>query len=118
MDEIIDLKDVLQRVQGDKDLLLELLDIFTDDCPAKISLIKEAAAKKDFGALRDSAHSMKGASANISARKINAIFLQIEQMAKNNTTDGLEDLLSKLDAAFAEFKTFAAQIKTNFPKNF
>lgn len=114
--EIIDLKDVLVRVQNDKELLFEILGIFLEDCPTKIQSIKEAVAKKDFNVIREAAHSMKGASANISAKKINPIFLQIEQMAKNNSLDGIEELLEKLNGAFEELKDYSAKIKTNFPK--
>ena len=115
--EIIDLKEVLDRVQNDRELLIELLDIFLEDCPPKINAIKEAVAKKDFLQLRDIAHSMKGASGNISAKNINASFLQIEQMAKNNDLNSIDVSLKELDKRFEELKTYSKKLKEDLKKN-
>ena len=115
-DEVIDLKEVLERVQDDRELLLELFDIFIEDYPGKLGAIKQATAKKDFEALRDAAHSMKGASGNLSAKKLYAHFLKVEQLAKTNNMDGMESLLAEIERAFSDFKDYAAKFKADFKK--
>ena len=114
--DVIDLNEVLERVQNDHELLIELLDIFLEDCPGKINAIKESVAKKDFMQLRDIAHSMKGASGNISAKKIHAIFLQIEQMAKNNDASAIPQCLEELDAQLEDLQAYRLKLKKDFKK--
>ena len=115
-EEVVDLKEVLERVQDDRELLLELFDIFIEDYPGKLDAIKQAVAKKDSEALRDAAHSMKGASGNLSAKRLYAMFLKVEQLAKANNMDGVEGLLKELDGAFSDFKNYAAKFKADFKK--
>ncbi|MFA5059152.1 MAG: Hpt domain-containing protein [Candidatus Omnitrophota bacterium] len=113
-DDIIDLNEVLERVQDDKELLLELIGIFLGDCPAKLSAMKMAAEKKDFGQIKDLAHSLKGASANISAKKISAIFLQIEQMAKNNDAASTLQLLTQVNVQIKDLENYLVKLKKGF----
>ena len=114
--DIIDLPEVLERVQNDRELLAELIDIFLEDCPAKISMIKQAVLKKDFSQLRDTSHSMKGASGNISAKRLHTTFLQIEQLAKNDSLEGIEAFLKDLDKQFEEFKVYSVKVKQQLKK--
>ena len=114
--DIIDLPEVLERVQNDRDLLLELLDIFLSDCPSKIKAITEAVHARDFEKLKEVSHSMKGASGNISAKKIHAAFLAIEQKAKTNTLDGLDKILKDLDGHMNDLQSYSLQLKEEFKK--
>ncbi len=114
--DIIDLNEVLERVQNDRELLLELFGIFLEDCPVKISAMKEAVQRKDFAQLKDIAHSMKGASGNISAKSINALFLQIEQMAKNNNVTGIEGLFKGIEKQLQDLKIYSDKLKQELQK--
>ena len=113
-EQVLDLKEVLERVQDDRELLLELLDIFFEDYPKKMKDIRTALQKKDTAQIQDLAHSMKGASGNVSAKKIHASFLAIVQMAKNSNFKAMEDSLGVLDGQFAELQSYCAQVKENF----
>ena len=114
--EVIDLNEVLERVQNDRELLIELLDIFLEDCPAKVNAIEEALEKNDFAQLRDIAHSMKGASGNISAKRIYELFLQIEQMTKNNDISAIPQCLKELDAQLQDLRAYRLKLKEDFKK--
>ena len=113
-EDIIDLPDVLERVQDDKELLLELLDIFQEDFITKRETLAQAIAQKDFTKIKEVAHSMKGASGNISAKRMHATCLQLEQKAKENDVSGLEDLLKSIDSQFEEVKANAVKLKQQF----
>lgn len=114
--EIIDLKDVLDRVQDDKELLVELFDIYQLDFVKKRQSLSEAITANDIVKIKEIAHSMKGASGNISAKKIYASCLALEQLAKSNTTDGMIDLLGKIDTLFSEVKTRMADLSKEWGK--
>lgn len=113
-DDIIDLPDILERVQDDKALLLELLDIFQEDFAGERRALGEAVTKKDFNKIRKGAHALKGASGNISAKRMSATCLQLEQLAKANTIAGMSDLVKTIDSQFEEVKANIEKLKKEF----
>lgn len=113
-DDIIDLPDVLERVQDDKELLLELLDIYQEDFVNKREALASAIATKDFTKIKEVAHSMKGASGNISAKRLYATCLELETKAKDNNAEGLDALLVAVDSQFEEVKANAVKLKQQF----
>ena len=110
-EEIIDLKDVLERVQDDKELLAELFDIYEEDFVIKRKDLGEAIAANNIVKIKEVAHSMKGASGNISAKPLHAACLQLETLAKSGKTDGMNEVVSNIDGYFEQIKVYAAQFK-------
>jgi HPt (histidine-containing phosphotransfer) domain-containing protein len=108
---IIDLKDVLDRVQDDKELLVELFDIYQEDFIIKRKDLEEGLKAKDVTKVREAAHSMKGASGNISAKSMHAMCMKIEHMARDGSVEGLDALLPTIDGYFEQIKVFAANYK-------
>jgi HPt (histidine-containing phosphotransfer) domain-containing protein len=110
-DEIIDLKDVLDRVQQDKELLNELFDIYQEDFVIKRKALGDAIAANDIVKIKEIAHSMKGSSGNISAKPLHAACLKLEMLAKEGKTDGMQEVASNIDGYFEKVKIFAAGFK-------
>jgi len=100
-EEVLDLPEFLERVQDDKELLLELLDIFLEDYQGKRQQLTEALAGKNAEEVRNVAHSLKGASGNISAKPLRAVLVQIEEGAKKGDISGVPALLPELDKQFS-----------------
>ncbi|HBG61453.1 MAG: hypothetical protein A2Y03_01425 [Omnitrophica WOR_2 bacterium GWF2_38_59] len=96
----IDLSEFLERVQDDKELLLELIDIFAEDYLAKRELLQTAIENKDYEEIKGISHSLKGASGNISAKKLRLILLQFEEKGKAQDLTGVEDILEALDKEY------------------
>lgn len=114
MSEIIDLPDFMERVQDDKELLLELLDIFQEDFVNKRQMLDEAVKSSDITKIKEVAHSLKGASGNISAKEMHANFLKIEHAAKSNDVNQIASILKDVDVQFEQIKQFAVKIKKEF----
>jgi len=110
-DDIIDLEDVLERVQGDKELLSELFDIYEEDFVIKRKALEDAIAAHDIGKIKEVAHSMKGASGNISAKSLHAACLKLESLAKEGKTDGMQEVANAIDGYFEQIKAFAVNFK-------
>ncbi len=110
-EEIVDLKEVLERVQDDKELLNELFDIYQDDFVIKRKALGEAIAANDITKIKEIAHSMKGAAGNISVKPLHAACLKLESLAKADKTDGMQEVLTMIDGYFEEVKVFAARFK-------
>ena len=110
-DDVLDLQEFLDRVQDDKDLLLELLDIFSEDYQVKRKGLDLAVSQKNYEDLRGIAHSLKGATGNISAKSLRMLFMKLEEMGKNNTVDGAAPILIHVDEEFKKFQERVSIVK-------
>ncbi len=79
---IINRNDLKERLDGDVDLLHDLVEIFIDDSVNLINNIENAINAKDASAIGKTAHTLKGAVSNFSAQKAYEIALKIEKMGK------------------------------------
>lgn len=113
-EDILDLKEFMERVQDDKELLVELLGIYEEDFKAKRILLEEAIKTNNGDDVRSIAHSLKGASGNISAKNLRVLFLQLEDMGKNKTLTGSESLLPQVDQQFVLLQKRMTEIKKEF----
>ncbi len=113
-DEIVDLNEVLERVQHDRELLLELFDIFLADCPPKMEQLKTASKNKNAEQIKTLAHGLKGASANIAAKKLNASFVAIENKVKEGALDDLPDLVASLGPQIDELRVYYKKLSHEF----
>lgn len=105
-EDAIDMKEVLERVQDDRELLIELLEIFCEDYEQKKKMLDAAVIKNDFEQVRDIAHGLKGASGNISAKKLRVSFTDLGQIAKDRDFSKAKEMLDLIDAQFNELKDF------------
>ncbi len=108
---IIDVDDALKRIQDDKELLVELIEIFLDDCPKKMKELKAFEQDKNAIGLSEVAHSIKGAAANISAVGLRKIFFEIEEMAKNNNFESISQRIKQASLEIKEIEEYFPNLK-------
>jgi HPt (histidine-containing phosphotransfer) domain-containing protein len=89
------------------DLITELIDLFLSDAGWRIPALKKAFEDKDQRTLRDQAHSLKGSSANIGARRLTEISKTIEEVPFDGAL--IETLIVQLED---EFETAARYLRT------
>jgi len=111
-DVILDLEEFRNRVQDDKELLFELLDIFVSDFPEKRRQLGEAIVKKDCATVEHVAHFLKGSCSNISVNSLRSIFCSLEEMGKNQKIDGAENYLDEIDAKFEELVIYIGELRS------
>ena len=85
--EQLDRASLLERVEGDQELLAEVIKIFLADAPQLLVAMRNALQQGDMILLERSAHSMKGAAGNLSAQLTVSAALQLEQNAKNGDAE-------------------------------
>jgi two-component system sensor histidine kinase/response regulator len=76
-------EELLERVDGDRAFLAELLGLLRVDYPEQMAAMKEAIAREDCAALQKVAHGLKGALGNLSAARASSITAELEAMAKS-----------------------------------
>lgn len=115
-EDIVDLQEVMERVQNDIELLIELFDIFEEDYRQKREEISKAIQQANYDELRNIAHSLKGASSNISAKGIFRYFAQLEKAAEQRDPAHLDGLLKTIDQEYKKLQAFIAEYKKKFGK--
>ena len=77
MEVLMSLQDA--QMEGEPDLVVELIDLYLEDASAKLAAMREAIARTDEASLRRAAHSLRGSSANLGARRMAAICGELER---------------------------------------
>jgi HPt (histidine-containing phosphotransfer) domain-containing protein len=95
----IDLSGALQRLRGDRRLLLDLIGFFLDDCPSVAAKIHSASHAQNSADLALAAHSLKGLAANFDAQEVMDAADAIEQHARQDELSDAIRLIPALDGA-------------------
>jgi len=82
------------------DFLRELLRLFQSELPTQLEAIAAAVAAGDASQLRATAHSVKGAAANLGALELAHLCTDLEKLGRTGTVAGALDLLPRLEPAF------------------
>ena len=76
-------QELLERIDGDRIFLAELLELFRADYPEQIRAAREAIAENDAASLQKVGHALKGALANLAAPAASRITSELESMGKS-----------------------------------
>ena len=109
-DPPLNLNRALDEFDGDRVLLMKLINGFIDIVRGQISKIRKAISDGDLEVVRSEAHSIKGGAANLTAMDLSEIALCLEKTAKTGLMDDSMDVLSRLDREFSRLETFAARL--------
>jgi two-component system sensor histidine kinase/response regulator len=101
---IFDRSGFLDRLLGDEDLAGEVLDGFMADVSLQVREMKKALDTGDAQSIRELAHSLKGASANVGAVALQKIALQVELAGKAKDLIKAGPLISEIGHQFEIFK--------------
>jgi HPt (histidine-containing phosphotransfer) domain-containing protein len=82
VDGIIDRAEILERFEGDWDLVREVIGLFLEDCPHRLCAVRDALAAGDCDALQRAAHSLKGSVSNFSASDAVQAALRLEMIGR------------------------------------
>ncbi|MCU1320851.1 MAG: multi-sensor hybrid histidine kinase [Acidobacteriaceae bacterium] len=96
--EPVEQEELLERIDGDRIFLAELLEIFRGDYPGQILLAREAVQKGDGPALQRVGHALKGALGNLAAPAASRIASELEEMGKNSDLALAETKMKSLDS--------------------
>ena len=102
--QLLDLETALERLGGDKEFLIELLEELVQQIDQTLPDLKKAIEEKNYDEVRSMAHGMKGAAANLGADKAMDIFLKLEMMGKDHNLDGAMEALAIAEQLNNELK--------------
>ena len=98
------LLDELKNLQedGEPDILVELADLFFEDTPARLAVLRAACEAGDAEALGQTAHALKGSCANLGARKMAETARLLEEAGRRGDLSAAPRLLDRLDEEFRQ----------------
>jgi len=86
--QAIDVGRALEQMDGDRELLVEVVNIFVQDCPKMMSGIEDALNSADAKALTRAAHALKGCVGNFGAREAFETALTLEDLGRRGSLQG------------------------------
>ena len=105
---VLNKKSALERIGGDEELYDEVVEIFFDDTPGQLQVLKKALLEGDRILGERQAHSLKSAAANIGAEAMQAACLKAERSFKAASPEDLAENVRRIEL---EFATLSAHFK-------
>jgi CheY-like chemotaxis protein/HPt (histidine-containing phosphotransfer) domain-containing protein len=109
-EELFDGEQALASVDGDMELLRDVVGLFMEECPGIMAEMRDAINGGDARRLNRAAHALKGSVGNFGARNAFDVALRLEMMGKNDKLNGageefilLADEMERLTKALEEF---------------
>lgn len=109
-DSGIDLSNLLARVEYDRELLSDLLLVFTQEFPQTCRSLRDAIERRDRTQVQISAHTLKGMLSSLSFVKAAALAIRIERTSHDPAMTGIEDELRRLEQESAAAQLSLASV--------
>jgi two-component system, sensor histidine kinase and response regulator len=101
---IFDRNELLERLGGREEMLGRFIDMFIRNVDGYMALLLSAVEAGDTAQVRIQAHTIKGAAANIAARRVRETAYTIETHAREGSISEAVELLQQLKAEVDAFK--------------
>jgi HPt (histidine-containing phosphotransfer) domain-containing protein len=90
------------QIEGEPDLIVELIDLYLADVPQRLSAMKDFILKADWNSLKRAAHTLKGSSVNLGVTGMGLLCEKLEQSVDSESFDLSNDLISMLEQSFMQ----------------
>lgn len=110
--EIFDLETALAAVEGDRELLAELLAMFSEQEQVLLQEIDSAIQNADGKNLKATAHSLKGALGNLGASRAAQTASEMEKMGEIGDFDSARNKYETIIAEIDSFKKATENLRT------
>ncbi len=92
----VDWKVALEAVQGDRELLKDVIEAFLEESPGLMSDARRAIDADDANGLARAAHTIKAAFRLFGAEAAYGVSIHLEEIAKQNNLDTANELFATL----------------------
>ncbi|ACB36365.1 multi-sensor hybrid histidine kinase [Leptothrix cholodnii SP-6] len=99
---------------GQPSLVRELIDLFVADAPGHVDALAQALQGTDARRLASLAHRFLSVTDNIGARRLSALCVEIERLARRGELDGLERLVEALSHEHAQAHAALLAVRTRY----
>jgi HPt (histidine-containing phosphotransfer) domain-containing protein len=114
--EILDPDLLLENVDGDRELLAEIVGLFFESSRDLHGALRKAVSRGDSDAVHRSAHQLKGALANVGAKAATQAAQELETLGRRRSMAGLEDALFALEHELGRLKPALEELIRSDPR--
>lgn len=114
---LIDSSELLNRVEGDRELLRELIDTFLSETKPLLEGITDAVKKSDPPHLERAAHKLKGAIAIFGAPNVASTAQTLECMGREGNLQKAEQGLQQLEGQLIELHAALSELRETCTKS-
>jgi HPt (histidine-containing phosphotransfer) domain-containing protein len=98
-------KEVVEQLRNEgENLLCDLVDMFIVEVPLQLARLEEALTRRDAGATRLTAHTLKCTGGNFGARRLLELANALEEKGRNASLDGAFAILTQFRAECARVR--------------
>ena len=94
---------LLSKLGGDKELLLEIIELFQREAPTLIDGLRAEAKNRDALAIARAAHVLKGSAANFGVNPLYELTRTIEHRARAGDLSSLDEHMAHLERTAQRF---------------
>jgi len=110
VDSVLDLAEAMSNMDGDAELLQEIVEIFLEAAESLLDSIDQSIQSQNTNEVAIQAHAMRGGASNFCARKFVASAMKLELLAKGGSLDGAEQMLAMMRSGYEEIVEVARVI--------
>ena len=100
---IFDRTSLLARLDGDVELLEQILEVIVADCPSRLTAVDQALAANNAQGLAAAAHAIKGAALNLSANRLAVVAGALETIGHHGELDDAPPFVASLHREVEQF---------------
>jgi two-component system, sensor histidine kinase and response regulator len=94
---IMDLTELLERVENDRELIRDLLLIFKQEFPRHLRSLRDAVDSMDGKKVAAEAHTMKGMLSNLAASSAASAAARLEQLGRNQEVSEFQEACASFE---------------------
>ncbi len=110
---VIDYRGVLEEFGNDEIFLYQVIDGFMSALDGQIAAMQSALVASDTVRIRDEAHKVRGAAANLLAKPLCDIATRLEAATKQGVLEGVAEMIHQLIVAKDEFHVYVSQLQSS-----
>ena len=107
--EVLNLTELLSRVDNDHELVIELFFIFRSEFPAHLQRLTDAVANEHPREVELESHALKGMLLNLSAARAAALAADLENLGREQKISGMREALTEFQS---EAQTLLLQMES------
>ena len=97
-DADVNWNEALASVDGDRELLREVIDTFLQEAPILMTTLQESVESGDASAMHRAAHTFKGALMSLGALGVSDLARELEELGRSGSTEGAAEMLTRFEA--------------------
>ncbi|OIQ49591.1 Hpt domain protein [Pseudodesulfovibrio hydrargyri] len=109
--DLFDTEQFLASLAYDRDLAVELIDAFLEDCPGRVAELTEALAAGDMARGTKLAHSLKGMCGVVRADALGRLALEMEYAGRNGKPEVLRERLDDFNNSLEQARELMVRFR-------